>query len=265
MSMKLLSIILALIIITMACSSQEQKSEPKEHPELPDRMAMTFRDITEIAKIKQLTDQKSDMSQFFSRDGNRIYFTRLLSPSSDDTLDMMQYAQDEYFSIDYKNDKMFFHESLPEKPKSDMISEIPFPSIITEWPLTSYKKSKAIYFCTQNKSYKKHLNIYKLMGDSLIQISYGSKPAFLQAVSDNEHYLAFLYGENLSRLIIMDLHSGQFYETLKGGNESNQFAFEVSFSPDSKYLIFLRSGDLYKRGVIPYGDIWLVEFDGDSM
>ncbi|MCD6160866.1 MAG: PD40 domain-containing protein [candidate division Zixibacteria bacterium] len=268
--MKLLSMILAPIIIAMACSSQEQKPESKEHPELPDRMAITFKNIAEIAIVKQLTDQKSDMSPFFSRDGKRIYFTRLLSPSSDDTSNMRQYAQDEYFSIDYQNDKMYFHDSLPEKPKPDIISEIPLPSMTTEWPLIAYKKSKAIYFCTQSKSDKRHLNIYKLMDDSLAQISYGSRPAFLQTVSDDEHYLAFLYGKNLSRLIIMDLYSGRFYEIPKGKDESNQFDYEASFSSDSKHLLFLRSGDLHTKndvpyGDVPYGDIWLVEFYGDSM
>jgi hypothetical protein len=251
-------LIVCLVVITMACSSQNEKTEQIEKH--PDRLVMKFKDITEIARLRRITDLKKDMNPFFSVDGKRIYFTRLLVPTPADTENVLSEARERYFSIDYKKDKLYLLEGVPDKPHREVVPIDSLPQMTTEKPLFGYQTSKAIYFCACSRTIGYFTNIYKLINDSLVQITYGHQPALLEAISPDERYLVFLYGENSCRLVILDLSTDEFYVVPKSEIESNRYDFSPGFSPDSRYLVFLRSGELYQKGLNPFGDIWLVEF-----
>lgn len=256
--MKIFSVICLVVIVTMACSSQDEKIE--QVGEKPDRLAMKFKDIAEIANLRRLTDLKKDMTPFFSADGHNIYFTRLLIPTPADTEEVLSDAREMYFSIDYKNDKLYLLEGIPDMPQSEVIAAESLPQMATEKPLFGYKTSETIYFCAHSRTRSRFTNIYKLVNDSLIQVTYGDQPAFLEAISTDERYLVFLYGESFFKIVVLDLNSGEFYAVPKSEIETDRYDFSPSFSPDSRYLVFLRSGELYRKGLTPFGDIWLVEF-----
>ena len=256
--MKLFSVIYLVVVMMMACSSHNEKTEQSEKH--PDRLKMKFRDITEIARLRRLTDLKKDMNPFFSADGDRIYFTRLLIPTPADTEGVLSEARERYFSIDYKNDILYLLEGVPDNPQPDIIQAKALPEMATEKPLFGYQTSEAIYFCARNRARNYFTNIYKLVNDSLIQITYGHKPALLKAISPDQRYLVFLYGERSSQIVVLDLRTDEFYAVPKSEIESDRFDFSPNFSPDSRYFVFLRSGELYRKGLTPFGNIWLVEF-----
>ena len=247
-----------MVIITMACSSQDEKIE--QIGETPDRLAMEFKDIAEIADLRRLTELKKDMNPFFSPDGDYVYFTRLLTPTPVDTEGVVSNAREVYFSVDYKSNKLYLLEGVPDKPRPEVIPARSLPQMVTEKPLFGYKTSEAAYFCAQSRTISHFTNIYKTISDSLIQITYGNQPALLETISPDERYLAFLYGEDFFKIVVLDLNSGEFYVVPKSEIESGGYDFSPSFSPDSKYLVFTRSGELYRKGLTPFGDIWLVEF-----
>lgn len=251
-------VICLVVVITMACSLQNEKTEQIEKN--PDRLVMKFKDITEIARLRRLTDLKKDMNPFFSVDGKRIYFTRLLVPTPADTEEVLSEARERYFSIDYKNDKMYLLEGVPDKPHREVVPNNSLPQMATEKPLFGYETSRAIYFCARNRARSYFTNIYKLINDSLVQITYGHQPALLEAISPDERYLVFLYGERPSKIVVLDLSTDEFYAVHKSEIESNRYDFSPNFSTDGRYLVFLRSGELYQKGLTPFGDIWLVEF-----
>jgi hypothetical protein len=247
-----------LFALLLACSgSQDKNTDMKNHP---DRMAMKFKDITQIADMRRLTDLKKDMDPFFSPSGDRIYFKRLLIPTPADTEDVLADAREEYFSIDHKNDKLYFLEGIPEMEEQAIVPPDSLPSIMGEKALLGFRVGKAIYFCTYKSTEPAFTKIYKVIDDSLIQLSFGSHPAFPAAISPDKHYLAFYYGEQYTRLVVIDLQTDEFYLVPRSKIESKRYDFAPDFSPDSRYLVFLRSGDLYRKGDIPFGDIWLVEF-----
>jgi len=255
-----------LLIITFAmlsgCSS---KKEPDQISQRPDRMALNFKDISEIASIRRLTDLKKDMSPFFSPSGERIYFTRLITSSSADTNDTTLNVTEEYFSLDYKTNKLYLLKEVPERPATEKIPADSSMLMLTEDPLFGIQTSEAIYYCLSNKTKPGFTNIYKSANDSLVQITYGRSPSFLEAISPDEHYLVFYYGDNFERLVVFDLLTGRFYEIPKSGIKTKRYDFLPCFSPDGKRLVFLRSGELYRKGNVPFGDIWLVEFNNADL
>ena len=74
----------------------------------------------------------------------------------------------------------------------------------------------------------------------------------------------FYYGEKLNTLVVMDLQTGLFYEIPKNSDLQDQHDYYPDFSPDGKYMVFLRSGNLYYKDKSAFGNLWLVEFNKDS-
>lgn len=254
---------MAIILIAFAGSCSNEKSN-EQTKELPDRMASEFRNIRKIAVLKQLTDLQTDFNPFFSPDGERIYFTRLLVLSQPDSTDKSFDAEEEYFSMDYKNNRLFI---LEDKPIMQTVEKIPrdsLPKMVMDDPLFGIHAPGGIYFTAQSKSRLNCLNIYKIIDDSLIQITYGKSASFLEMVSPDERYLVFYYGEKLNTLVVIDLQTGLFYEIPKNSDLQDRCDYYPDFSPDGKYMVFLRSGNLYYKDKSAFGNLWLVEFNENS-
>jgi len=256
--MKAVIIIVVAFIMLSGCSS---KQEPDKASKQPDRMALTFKDISMIAGIRRLTDLKKDMSPFFSPSGERVYFTRLITSPSADASDTLLDITEEYFSLDYKTNKLYLLKEIPERPATKKIPADSSLSMLTDNPLFAIQTSEAIYFCSSKRAKPGFTNIYKSANDSLVQITYGRSPSYLETISPDERYLVFYYGDNFERLVVMDLITGQFYEIPKSRIEAKRYDFLPRFSPDGRQFVFLRSGELYRKGNVPFGDIWLVEFN----
>ena len=257
----LLVFILLIISITtfIVCSQQAEKT-PVERG---DRFADKFIDITEIADVRRLTELKRDFAPFFSPSGDRIYFSRLIINSPADVDSHLVNNIENYFSIDYKNNQLYILLEIPAYPTISPLPPDSLPSLLMESPGFGLRTSNAIYFSMHDNNNPYSRNVYKAIGDSITQITYGSESSYLQVISPNGRYIVFLYDQKHYGIVIYDSQTGNYYIVPKSNTESSRYDLMPMFSPDSKYMVFLRSGDLYNTAYIPFGDIWLVEFKND--
>jgi hypothetical protein len=251
----------SIFALVLGCSDQTEKI-----PEaMPDRFASRFKDITEIADIRQLTDRKLDIAPFFSPSGDRIYFSRLIINERDSIQIDLAEASAEYFSIDYQTGQLYALEGIPEPPKIPLLPADSLPSMMTEKPVFGIRAGDAIYFTTESNPNTLMRNIYEEFDDSLVQLTFGTESSFLQLLSPDNRYMVFLYNKNHSEIVLYETQSGDYYVVPKPDIEKEHHDFAPIFSPDCKYMVFLRSGDKYKEGAIPFGDLWLIEFEPDHI
>jgi Tol biopolymer transport system component len=254
------SLLITISVATFIVCNQQTEKTSIDHD---DRFADKFIDITEIADVRRLTELKRDFAPFFSPSGKRIYFSRLIINSSADVDSDLVNNIENYFSIDYKTNQLYILQEIPAYPRITPLPPDSLPSLLTESPGFGVRTKDAIYFSMHDNNNPYSRNVYKAVGDSIAQITYGSKASYLQVISPDGRYIVFLYDQNHSSIVVYDSLTGNYYIVPKSNTESSRYDLMPMFSPDSKYLVFLRSGDLYNTAYIPFGDIWLVEFKDD--
>ena len=244
------------IVAAIICScSQPSVDTEKIKPDI-DRFALQFRDINEIAIVTRLTDLGRDTTPHFSPAGDRIYFVRLF-PSSDSTEESYLNG---IFGIDYKSGQLYLLESQPPVFLPPILEPDSLPTINAEIALFGYRCQNSLYFTTERKDAQRTRVIYKQANDSLVQLTYGPRTAYLKGVSANGKYLAFSYGNEYLSTVILDNQTGLYYAVPKDESDSTRNDFSAKFSPDDRYLVFIRSGELYAKKIAPCGDLWLIEF-----
>ncbi len=254
--MKYFSEVVSAVVAVIICScSKPPENTEKVKPDI-DRFALQFRDINEIATVRRLTDLGMDTTPQFSPAGDRIYFVRLL-PLSDS-------AEGGYlngiFAIDYKSGQLFLRESQPPVYQTPILEPDSLPKINAENTVYGYRFQNNLYFTTERGGDRGIRVIYKQANDSLVQLTFGSQTAYLKDLSADGRYLAFVYGNEYLSVVILDNQTGLYYVVPKSKADSTRNDFSAQFSPDSRYLVFIRSGELYANKIAPCGDLWLIEF-----
>ena len=249
----------------LSCSSEQKNDERRSIPRpTRDRFAEQFVDITEIASIKQLTDEGCDHQPFFNQLGNLVYFERYNYIKVDtESVAQIDHWSD-YLSVDYITGQIYFLEKAPQKPKSQMIMPEYTSSLSSEETMYGLKSGDDIYITIINPNDRNWRKIYKQVNDSLTQITFGRKSSYLQTISPDGRYVAFLYDNAPTSLVVYDNITGNYYDVPKPPADSSRFDLAPAFSPDSKYMAFIRSGDGYSPEMYHYGNIWLVEFKNDD-
>ncbi len=247
------------LIIPTGCKKQEptDKSTRTE-----DRFAARFKDLAEIANIRQITDMQRDIEPYFTTTGDRIYFRRIITPGQDTVAKQGIDARAGQFTFDYINNQLYLVEQAPQLFDSFKGSVPPesLPSALGESPQAGYRTPYGLIYYTGGGAF----NIYKAAGDSITQLTYGTQPSYLQSLSPNRRYVAFNYGKSFYRLVILDLATNEFYSIPRSSIDVQLYELWPQFSPDGKYLVFVVSHDIFSarkdQEDIPLGDIWLVEF-----
>jgi len=241
-------------VIICSCSQPSENSE-KVKPDI-DRVALQFRDINEIATVTRLTDLGRDTTPHFSLDGDRLYFVRLMPPSDS--------TEENYLNgilaIDYKTGQLYLLESQPPTFQAPILEPDSLPTIRSEITLYGYRFQNNLYFITERESARRTRVIYKQANDSLVQLTYGPQTVYLKGVSADGKYLAFTYGNKYLSLVILDSQTGLYYTVPKSEVDSTRNDFSAKFTPDGRFLVFIRSGELYAKKIAPCGDLWLIEF-----
>lgn len=239
-------------------------SEPEEAKPIPastrDRFADQFEDISEIAELKQLTNSEQDYIPFFNTAGNRIFYSSLFTIKEDENDSSENEIVEIYYSMDYKTGKLFILQDEPIKPQSEYLQADLLPDTPTEKPLYGIRSGNALYYTAAAIANKNINVIYQMIDDSLTQLTFGKQSSLLQTISPDGRFVSFLYDRSSSFLVIYDNQSGEYYVVPKNDSKPDQLDYAAGFSPDSKYLVFLRSGNLYTKNNISYGNIWLIEF-----
>lgn len=227
-----------------------------------DRFAAKFKDLAKIAKSRQITDMQRDMEPYFTLAGDRIYFRRIITPGKDTIASQGVDARAGQFTYDYIDDQLYLVERAPELFDSydGFLPPDSLPTALGENPQAGYRTPYGLIYYTGGGAF----NIYKATDDSITQLTYGNEPSYLQAVSPNRRYVAFNYGKSFYRLVILDLATNEFYCIPRSSVDIQLYELWPQFSPDSKYLVFVVSHDVFSAKKdeedIPLGDIWLVEF-----
>ncbi len=257
-----------LILSLISCSPDPQDVEKELGEEIDqiqavdiDRFIYQFIDISEIATIRQLSDLKRDYRPCFNSRSDRIMFNRLLEIEEDEGDSVQKYVSEEYYSMDFKTGKMYILSGQPEFPEPEYLPADSLPSHQNEKTFYGIKSGKALYYTAADVNNLNIRMIYQCIGDSLTQLTFGKESSFLQRVSPDGRFVAFLYDGRKSILVVYDNQTQKYYSIPKDDVEPPRHDYAAVFSPDSKYLVFLRAGELYKKKDIPYGDIWLIEFD----
>ncbi len=250
---------LLILIFALSCGS-----EPEETEIIPaatrDRFAEQLIDINTVADLQQLTNRDRDYIAYFNPEGNRIYFTRLVEVKESDNDSMPDENIEQYYSMDYKTGQLYIVEQMPQQHNPGFLPPESLPARLDEIPKYGLKADSILYFVSANKVITSRNIIYQVIDDSLTQLTFGKKSSLLQRVSPDGRYIAFLYDQDESILVVYDNESGKFYAVPENPNKPQQIEYGVSFSPDSKYMLFMRSGDLFEKGDMPYGNIWIAEF-----
>jgi hypothetical protein len=247
------------IAIWVGCGGRESTGK---NGQTNDRFAAKFRDLAEIATTRQITDMQRDMEPFFTITGDRIYFRRIVTPRPDTTFRQPIDARAGQFTYDYVNNKLYLVEQTPALFDSyaGFVPPESLPARLGESSQAGYRTPYGLIYYTGGGAF----NIYKALDDSIVQLTYGPQPSFFQAISPNRRYVAFNYGETFYRLVILDLAANQFYSIPRSSVDVQLYELWPQFSPDSKYLVFVVSHDIFSakkdEDNIPLGDIWLVEF-----
>jgi hypothetical protein len=256
---KAVILLLAIAAIISGCKKQEPVNRSAW---TEDRFASQFKDLAQIANLRQITDMQKDMEPFFSLSGDRICFRRIVTPNPKDTSGGGIEARAGMFSYDYRNNQLFLLEKAPDAPDpyQGYVPADSLPALLGETSEIGYRTPYGLIFSTSGASF----GIYKAQGESIIQLTYGIEPSYLQVVSPDRRYVVFNYGKSFYRLVVLDLATGEFYSMPRSSVDIQLYEIWPQFSPDSKYLVFVVSHDVFsakkEEEDIPLGDVWLAEF-----
>jgi hypothetical protein len=254
-------LILMALFLTLPCGCKKQESADKGK-QTEDRFMARFKDLAEIANIRQITDMQRDIEPYFTLAGDRIYFRRIVTPGQDTIAKQGIDARAGQFTYDYINNQLYLVEQAPQLFDSfdGFVPPESLPTALGEKPQSGYRTPYGLIYYTGGGAF----NIYKMAGDSITQLTYGDQPSYLQSVSPNRRYVAFNYGKSFYRLVILDLATNEFYCIPRSSVDVQLYELWPQFSPDGKYLVFIVSHDIFtarkNQEDIPLGDIWLVEF-----
>jgi Tol biopolymer transport system component len=257
---------LAIVLIILATVAGCKEKKPIDRSAwADDKFAAQFKDLAQIAELKQITDMQKDLEPAFSESGDRIYFKRIVTPNPNDSTENAVSARAGQYSYDYLNNQLYLSEKTgPEFDQfTGVVPQDSLPSMLGEVTQAGFHTPYGLIFYTIGATFC----IYKSQGDSITQLTYGSQPAFLQGVSPNGRYVAFNYGDNYFRLVVLDLATGEFYSLPRSSVDVQLFELWPRFSPDSKYLAFVVSHDIFnaqREGEnLPLGDLWLAKFKSE--
>lgn len=254
-------LIIGTLFITLLGGCNRHESTDRNN-QTEDRFARKFKDLAEIATIRQLTDMQRDIEPYFTTAGDRIYFRRIVTPTQDTIAQPAIDARAGQFTYDYINNQLYLVEQAPPLFDSfeGFVPPESLPTGLGESPQAGYRTPYGLIYFTGGGAF----NIYKAVGDSITQLTYGIQPSYLQAVSPDRRYVAFNYGKSFYRLVVLDLSTNEFYCIPRSSVDVQLYELWPQFSPDGKYLVFVVSHDIFSarkdQEDIPLGDIWLVEF-----
>jgi Tol biopolymer transport system component len=254
-------LLLAFMICVQGCEKRQQVDRSAWDE---DRFSQQFKEMALIANLRQITDSQRDMEPYFSISGEKIYFSRIVTPSPRDSSQnpAAVEARSGKFSFDYRSNQLFLVENAPAgiDPYQGYVTPESLPVMLGETPELGYHTPYGLIFSTGGASF----NIYKAQSDSITQLTYGTQPSYMQVVSPDRRYVAFLYGNTYYRLVVLDLSTGNFYSIPRNAIDVQLYELWPQFSPDSKYLVFVESHDIFSaknaEENVPLGDIWLAEF-----
>jgi hypothetical protein len=249
-------------IIILACLQILACGSRRSQETINENFGKSMVGIEEIGTLRQITNDGRSIYPVFAPGDSIVFYQRLLVTNAADTF---AYRPDELvkpYGINITNGQLYTLDSAAEFPSDRKIDLETLPRRFTEetvWGVASpdsnvfaFETTSIDTFSQDNK--KVHL-IYLAIGDSIRQLSYGTRSCYLDRFSNTGRYLTAVYGNGPTWLLLYDLSSGILYRT---EHDSTIVDYLTCFSPNDSMMLFIRSGNKYKWGNDYFGDIWLL-------
>ncbi len=243
---------LLIIEIFLSCSREEPRIVPA------DRYLASLRSADELGSFNRLSEDGRSILPMFAAGDSLIFFQRLLVADANDTTGRgleemvkpygLKISDGELYTISGDYEYPFPRESQKEAPQR------PGESLVLA--LESPDGNSVAYESMVGNSTESH-TVYLLRGDSITQLTYGSRPGFIGCFSNTGKYLCLIYGRINASLLIYDMEADTGYRVEK---DSASFDYLPAFSTDDRMMVFIRSRKEFSIGPNFFGDIWILKF-----
>ncbi len=250
--MKSFYLLAALLIL--GCSTGDENS-PKKMDFLD-----SLRPSSEIGSLERLTDDGRGLYPIFAPGDSLVYFNRLLVTDAETAAGITEEDLVEPYGIDIADRELYTLSGDYRYPRQAQAQYNRVPKRYTEYVsmvIASPDSSVAAFETTVDTRFDWRA-IYLIKGDSIIQLTFGDKPCFLDRFSNTGRYLTAVCGTGPTWIMIYDTYTATGYKIEKSDEPID---YMTSFSPDDKMMLFIRSKKEYSNDYDYFGDVWLFRFD----
>lgn len=220
----------------------------------------SLRPATELGTLTRLTQDGRAVLPVFGSGDSIIFFEMLLVTDPETAAGRKTEDIVKPYGVDVANKELYTLSADYHHPEEDSgkISDVPHGVGETVTKTLTSPDGKTIAYETITGSNKDSHTIYLVQGDSVVQMTYGDLPCFLDRFSNTGRYLSAVCGRNQTWIVIFDLESGRAYRI---GRVEDRLDYMTAFSSDDKMMAFIRSQKKYSMGLDFFGDIWLLRFE----
>jgi hypothetical protein len=250
---KMRAVTTILIILLLSCSPEEQQQVHR------NRFLESLRPASEIGVLTRLTQDGRALFPAFGPEDSIVFFKMLLvtdpeTAAGRETEDIVK-----PYGVDVASKGLYTLSAdypYPER-SSRQTSDIQHGVGENVVRALEAPDGKTIAYETTVGRNKDSHTIYLIKGDSVVQLTYGDLPCFLDRFSSTGRYLSAVCGRDPTWIIIFDLESGRVYIV---DRVEDRLDYMTAFSSDDRMMAFIRSEKKYSMGLDFFGDIWLFRF-----
>jgi hypothetical protein len=249
-----IALILAAILVLSGCG--EEKSSSRKF----DRFENSIKPASELGSIKRLTQDDRCIYPIFAPGDTIIYFRRLLAENSEAASGKEYEDLIKPFGININTGELLTLSRDYNYPAPNFIKLSELPKIAGETVTHGLisNDSSIIIMQAIRPGISGFSRIYTIKDSVLSQLTFGDHSCYLEELSNNGKYITALLDWDPSRILIINLVSGDKY---KIEPEDQLLDYMAKFSSNDKMIVFIRSDKRYVLNETVFGDIWLFRFN----
>lgn len=241
-------------MLLLGCSPEDKQ------PVHSDRFFESLRPASELGVLARLTQDGRALFPAFGPEDSIVFFEMLLVTDPETAAGREKEDIVKPFGVNVANKELYTLSSdysYPEK-NSRETSDIQHGFGENVVRAVEAPDGNTVAYETMTGRNRDSHTIYLIQGDSVIQLTYGDLPCFLDRFSSTGKYLTAVCGVDPTWLIIFDLQTGQAFKIER---IEDRLDYMTAFSSDDRMMAFIRSEKKYSMGLDFFGDIWLFRFE----
>jgi hypothetical protein len=243
-----------LAIIVLGCSPENEGDVRY------NRFLESLKSAKDIGTISRLTQDGRSIYPVFAPGDSIVIFKRLLVATAEDAEGRTEEELVGYYGTNVYNNELYTLSRDYPCLQADNIDPSRVPRGYGENIIRALESpdGKTIAFEKTTGSARDSHTIYLAQGDSIIQLTYGDLPCFLERFSNTGKYLSAICGRGPTWIILFDLEKQVGYRIER---IENRVDYLTAFSSDDKMMAFIRSEKRFSYGFDFFGDVWLLRFN----
>ncbi len=224
-----------------------------------NRFLESLKSAKDIGTINRLTQDGRSIYPVFAPGDSIVIFKRLLVVTADDAEGRTEEELVGSYGMNVYNNELYTLSRDYPYIQADNIDPSRVPRGYGENVIRALESpdGKTIAFEKTTGSARDSHTIYLAHGDSIIQLTYGDLPCFLERFSNTGKYLSAICGRGPTWIILFDLEKQVGYRIER---IENRVDYLTAFSSDDKMMAFIRSERRFSYGFDFFGDVWLLRF-----